>query len=146
MDLWVDVTGDVELDQAIQELVDDGGKKAINQALRRACKEAVVEIVKPEVLARIPFRYGTLESNVTVRAVKRSKFKVGYTIGFKDPLFRGETFYGGFIEFGWDHYKGVTVQADSFLRASLYPNANKIVARVTERMRAWVEAANSSEA
>lgn len=140
--LGLEVYGEVELEQALQEIIEDGGKKAVNQALRKACKEAVTDIVKPEVMARVPVDFGFLESQLKVRAIKRSRNRVGYSIGFPDPLFQGDTFYGGFIEFGWDHYKGVKVEADSYLRSSLYPNAEAIISRVRARMTEWANATN----
>lgn len=141
--LDVDITGDAELDHALEALLAPYGARSIDAAMRKACREAVKEIVKPEVMARVPHRYGTLASKIVVRAVKGARRTIGFYVGFPDGLFRGETFYGGFIEFGWDHYKGVTVQADSFLREALYPNSARIIAHVQQRMREWVAEANS---
>jgi hypothetical protein len=155
VELWVDVTGDVELDKAIQELVDEGAKKELNQALRKACKDAVKEIVLPMVLVLIPHQYGVLESMLAVRAVKRSRYQVGYFVGFIDGSRPGQnkgSHYGWYIEFGTKprHHK-VTgkfvgeMKEDSFLRGAIYRQTDAIVAFVTERMRQWVEEANSNE-
>lgn len=143
--LSCNVSGDAEIDEALGALLDDAGVKGINAAMRKATRAAIKEIVLPEVKSLIPYQYGLLESRLVVRAVTRSRNRLGYFVGFPDPLFKGETFYGGFIEFGWDHYLGVTVEADSYLRRALYPNADKIIAKVHEYLRAWIEAANSKE-
>lgn len=145
IDLEVEVTGDKELDAALAMLIAPYGAKSIDKAMRQACREAVKEIVRPAVLQMVPHRFGTLESKITVRAVKGTKAGTfGFYCGFPDRLFTGETFYGGFIEFGWDHYKGVAVEADSFLRRALYPNAERIIAHVRARLAEWVAAANAT--
>lgn len=139
------MTGVVELDKALQELASETGAKGINQHMRRACRDAVNEIVKPVVLQLIPWDTGYLESQIAVRAIKRSRIKVGYFIGFIDGSRPGQqtgTHYGWYIEFGWKHRLGVKVEADSFLRRALYPNAQRIVDFVRQRMREWIDQAN----
>lgn len=141
--LSCNVSGDAEIDEALGKLLDDTGTKGINAAMRKATRAAVKEIVLPEVKSLIPYRFGTLESKLVVRAITRSRGKIGYFVGFPDPLFKGETFYGGFIEFGWDHWRGVKVEADSYLRRALYPNATRVIAKVHEYLRNWIEEANN---
>lgn len=146
IDIQIQVTGDAQLDAALSQIVAEDGPKSLNKALRSACREAVKTIVRPAVLQLVPHRYGTLESQIVVRAVpgaKRGTF--GFYCGFPDRLFTGDTFYGGFIEFGWDHYKGVTVEADSFLREALYPKEAAIRGFVQDRMRQWLAQANAVE-
>ncbi len=166
--LKIAVTGVADIDGALRELCAEEGPTGINAAMKKACKEAINTIVKPEVLARIPFRYGTLEENIKVRAVKRSRKLVGYRIGFSDPLFKGETFYAGFLEFDTkprfrkpavalfrrsasgglkrdDRRRGGStgrVEGFSFLRAALYPNQKQIVALVHQRMRELIAQRN----
>ncbi|WP_428303906.1 hypothetical protein [Lacipirellula sp.] len=138
------LTGLVELDRQLQELANETNARGINKTMRRLCREAVKQIVKPAVLELMPWDTGFLESQLTVRATRRSRTSVGYRIGFPDDsLFAGDTYYGGFIEFGWDHFGGVHVEADSFLRRALYPNQDRIVAFVREGMRAWLAELNA---
>jgi hypothetical protein len=132
------VTGVAELDPSLQELASEFGPKGINAAMRKACRAAIKEIVLPAVLARMPWDTGYLESQVVVRAIPRSRNRMGYWVGFPDPLFQGDTFYGGFIEFGWDHRLGVTVEADSFLRKALYENADAVMTKVRHYLEDWV--------
>jgi hypothetical protein len=141
--LSCNVSGDAEIDEALGKLLEDSGTKGINAAMRKATRAAVKEIVLPEVKSLIPYQFGLLESRLVVRAVTRSRSKVGYFVGFPDPLFKGETFYGGFIEFGWNHRLGVKVEADSYLRRALYPNADKVIAKVHTYLRDWIEEANN---
>lgn len=137
------VLGIPELDRELQAIAAEDGPKSINGSMRKATREAVKDIVRPEVLARVPSDSGFLESQIVVRAIKRSRGKIGYFVGFPDPLFEGDTFYGGFIEFGFTHDKsGVFVEADSFLRAALYPNASRVIAQVRDRLRSFIAARN----
>lgn len=145
-DYSVIVTGVEELDRALTEMVAGEGKesaKAINAVMKKAIRDAVNTIVKPAVMALIPWETGFLESQIKVRATTRSRNRMGFWVGFPDPLFQGDTFYGGFIEFGWDHRLGVTVEADSFLRRALYPNVNQIIEFVRNRVKEWVDLNNS---
>lgn len=136
------VTGLEELDRELAAIAAEDGAKSINATMRKACREAVKDIVRPEVLSRIPVDTGLLESQVVVRAVKRSRGKIGFYVGFPDPLFQGDTFYGGFIEFGFTTKQGVVVEADSYLRSSLYPNSSRIISQVRDRLRSYIAERN----
>lgn len=144
MEVTFSVSGDVELDRAIKMLIDTGetSPKSINTELRKACREAVKQFVLPGVIARVSHDTGFLESQITIRAIKRSRGRVGYWCGFPDKLYSGPTYYAGYLEFGWDHRGGVHVQGDGFLRVPLYENESKIRAYVASRLAAWVAQAN----
>lgn len=131
-------TGVEALDKKLRTLAAEEGAKGINAAMRTALREAVKTIVLPVVLELIPYDTGNLEENIKVRAIKRARGKIGYTVGFEDPLFVGDTFYGGFIEFGFDGRGGVYVEADSFLRRALYPNADIVIDYVRARLQTYI--------
>lgn len=132
------VTGVAELDRALLELASEFGAKGINAAMRKATRAAIKEIVLPAVMAKMPWDTGFLESQVVVRAIPRSRTRMGYWVGFPDPLFQGDTHYGGYIEFGWDHRLGVSVEADSFVRKSLYENAEAVITKVRHYLEDWI--------
>lgn len=46
---------------------------------------------------------GTLKRSLKIRSIRRSRTKMGVVVGTNanDNLFQGESFYGGFIEFGF---------------------------------------------
>lgn len=136
------MTGVEALDQKLKEIATKDGAKGINGAMRKALKEAVTDIVLPQVLDLIPVDTGELEEQVKVRAIDRSRGKIGFAVGFKDPLFQGDTFYGGFIEFGFTAPGGVHVEADSYLRRALYPNADIVIARVRDRITQYIDSKN----
>lgn len=85
----------------------------------------VARVVTKEVLAeskrRVPVEFGTLEDSLTVRAAKlaRRSGDVGSQVTTREGMFTGETFYGGFQEFGW-FSGGKFHQGDSFLRSAIY--------------------------
>lgn len=134
----VAITGDVELDAVLREIASEHGAKSINRVARAAIKAVVKEIVLPKAKELVPVDSGFLEDELKITAMRRKKNRIGFSVGFRDPLFRGDTFYAGFIEFGWEHRLGFTVKADSFLRRALYGEADRIFAEVRRRMRDWV--------
>jgi hypothetical protein len=140
--LNIATTGLEALDRELLAIAAEDGAKSINGTMRKACREAVKQIVLPEVLAWIPSDSGFLESQIVVRAIKRSRGKIGFFVGFTEPLFQGDTFYGGFIEFGFTGRGGVQVEADSFLRRALYGNAERVIDHVRQRMKAYIAERN----
>jgi HK97 gp10 family phage protein len=136
------IDGADELMAAIDAIVSEDGPKGINAALRKATRKAVKEIVLPAVKDAIPVDSGFLEDNLQVRAIKRARGRVGHSVGFPDPLFQGDTFYAGFLEFGFKHRHGFGVPADSFLRRSLYENEQAVVNQVAAEVRQWVNDRN----
>lgn len=127
------------LDQIVDEA---GGAKSINAALRKATRKAAKNIILTAVQGAIPVDTGELEDALQVRAIKGKKGRIGHTVGFPDPLFTGDTFYGGFLEFGFKHHKGVGVPADKFLRRSLYENESAVEASVRADLAAWIAERN----
>lgn len=94
----VSFTGIEEIDKKIRELNTSLQKKALRKATRRVAK-FTLQLMKKE----IPHNSGFLESQLKVKAKKRSRKypqTVGVTVGFPDDLFKGDTFYAGFLEFG----------------------------------------------
>lgn len=146
------LTGLDELLKALDEITAEDGPKGINSELRKLCKAACKEILLPAVLNRLSIgpgrmdkgRGGHLADQIKIRAVKRRKGRVGYWIGFPDDLFKGPTYYAGFIEFGWDHVNGTHIEADSFLRDPLYQHKEEIIAVVNAGMTAYVTALNNA--
>lgn len=139
----VTLTGFDALDRELRKLAAEAGPKSINDELRKAIRDALKEIVLPQVKDLIPVDSGELEDAIRVRAVKRSRSALGYWVGFPEPLFQGDTFYGGFIEFGFTGRGGVKVEADSYLRAALYPNTDVVIDFVAARARRLIQRANS---
>lgn len=174
----ITITGVKELDQKLAMIAADNGTKSVNDRMRKTLRAAVKTIVEPEVRAATPVAKaaysrpastrvegrdegtivgtkgsvqaepGFLLSKITVRATPRSKFYVGYWVGFPDPLYQGDTYYGGFPEFGTkqrQNKKGANrgaVKADSYLRVPLYSNAARVVEFCRQAMTQYVSEMN----
>ncbi|MEM8668728.1 MAG: hypothetical protein AAGG48_14505 [Planctomycetota bacterium] len=133
------MTGDKALDAALRDIASENGAGSVNKEMRSTTRQAIREIVLPEVRSEVPAESGLLESELTVKAIARSRQKMGTAVGFRDDLFQGDTFYGGFLEFGFVHRAGTLVFGESFLRGPLYRNESKIRSFVMRRLRAWVK-------
>jgi hypothetical protein len=132
-----------DLLELLDQIVDEqGGAKSINAALRKATRKAVKEIVLPVVKSRIPKDTRFLEKSLKVRALTRKKGKVGATVGFPDPLFQGDTYYGGFQEFPHKRRDGILTEPDGYLRKSLYENERPVEELVKRELAQWVQDRN----
>ena len=88
-------------------------KKVANKMAGQAGR-AAAKIVAEKARQLVPVQYGTLQNSIKVRAVartKRYKGMVGAAGRTGGGDFRGETYYGGMIEFGTKH-----MPHQSFLR------------------------------
>lgn len=92
------VTGCQELNRKLQELKGPKQKAAVRKASREALRP-----VAEQVKSTAPRRTGKLARQTKVRALTRSRSRVGsrVTVSGTGNSFKGKTFYGGFIEYGW---------------------------------------------
>lgn len=92
------VTGDKELDRRLRSLPPKVLKKLARRAVRPAAKEVLARAID-----EVPVDTGDLEDSLKVRALKRSrknKDKVGSRVVTGEGFFKGDQYYGGFVEFG----------------------------------------------
>jgi HK97 gp10 family phage protein len=142
-----DVTGIDSLDRNIQKLVAEHGNKGINKAMREASKKIAKHMVLPRVKIDVAVKSGFIKRQFKARALKRSKSRVGYTVGFKDDLFTGDTYYYGFLEFGtksrWSgkRYTG-QIKGDAVLRTALYDSKGAARQRFLDDIAGWIKDAN----
>jgi hypothetical protein len=132
------ITGSKELDRQLQAIAAVDGPNSVNAAMRKSTREAVKEIVLPEVRSQVPVETGFLESELKVKAIKRSRSKMGTAIGFTDDLFQGETFYAGFHEYGFHAPGGTMVYGDSFLRRPLYKNKSRVFQKTRDDLKRFI--------
>ena len=125
------ITGDKHLDKLLAGMPLKMQKKLSRKATRKAAKE----IVLPDAQARAPFDTGDLEESLTVKAVTRKKNRVGHMVTTKEGFYRGDQFYGAFMEFGTkerQHKSGRPVGRidpsihQAFMRPAVYDNEGKI--------------------
>ncbi|QDV26746.1 HK97 gp10 family phage protein [Aureliella helgolandensis] len=92
------VTGSKTLNAKLASLKTTEAKKLIRKASRTALKP-----VQEEAKRLAPVKSGRLRRSIKVRALKRSRSRVGsrVTTNGNDNLFKGRIYYGGFAEYGW---------------------------------------------
>lgn len=144
------VTGDKEIDAALLKIAGrHETAKHINKFMRKATREAVKEIVLPKVKAATPVDTGALEDSLTVRALKRSRTRLGSGImprnsgpsEFKNPLFAGDQFYLGFLEFGFKTKGGGFYPPDMILRLPLYSSEKQVKHKIISGLKEWIRKA-----
>ena len=109
-------------------------KEVVGKVARKIAKEDIL----PAARTRVPFDIGALHDSLTVRAAKtkRGSGEIGASVTTREGLFAGETFYGGFQEYGWIHYKdGSFVEGQPFLRPSLYENPQAKARKFSELVK-----------
>jgi len=107
------VTGDKRLNRKLAKLKGPEGKKVIRKASRAAMK-----VYQFAAKQNAPSRTGTLKKQIKVRAMKRSRVKVGTMVRAT-----GDGFYGNFLELGTRH-----IDAMNFMRMAAKDNQSRILA------------------
>ncbi|XZE36547.1 HK97-gp10 family putative phage morphogenesis protein [Pirellulaceae bacterium SH501] len=92
------LTGSEELNRKLEELTSKQAKEAIRKAARPALQPTLAA-----ARANAPKRSGRLQRSIKIRAIKRSRSRVGarVTTAKSDNQFSGRTFYAAFQEWGW---------------------------------------------
>jgi len=122
------LTGDKALDKKLSTLEGKVRNKIARKAIRKAAKP-VLDAAK----ANVPVESGKLRKSLTIRALRKSsknKFRVGARVTTRDGLFSGETFYGGFVEFGT-----ATQAPRPFLIPALASNSGRVDSILREEIR-----------
>jgi HK97 gp10 family phage protein len=133
------VTGDKELDALLKGLPLKAQKKLSRKATRKAAKD----IVLPEARNRVGVDSGELEDSLKVKAIKRSRSRFGHEVTTGDGFWKGDQFYGAFLEFGTkerQHKSGKQVGqiqpgAHAFLRPAVYDNEGRITQLYVDAMK-----------
>lgn len=92
------LTGNEALNRKLAALKSSKAKAIIRKAARESLRPVLAD-----VKATAPTRSGRLKRSIRLRAITRSRSRVGarVTTSATDNLFAGKTYYGGFIEYGW---------------------------------------------
>ena len=111
------ITGFAEVNKALEEFGKNESKKLFRKVARAVAKEVLVKAKEGA-----PHETGLLERSLTVRAAKlrRRSGDVGASVTTREGLFSGDTFYGGFQEFGWIMRNGQYNPGRPFLRPAIY--------------------------
>ena len=92
----VSLRGFAEFEKKLRALPGKVARKVVRQALREGAK-----IIQAEAKARVPVDSGKLKKSIKVRAAKsRKKGTAAVVVQTGQGDFKGETFYGAFLEYG----------------------------------------------
>ena len=130
------LTGDKELDKALALLPAAAEKKVVRPALRDGAKVALVWVKN-----YTPRESGALEQSLKVKAVPRSRTKIGSRIMIGDGFFKGDQFYGPMQELGWrpgkrpSNRSNKKVPGKAFMRRGLYYSEDIVLQKVSQTSR-----------
>jgi len=117
----IQVVGDKELIAKLDRLEKRDARRVLRRAHRAAAKQIlpkarglapVLRRQKGRVQRHAP---GLLRRAIRVRAAKRSRKFIGAVVTIGKGFFKGETFYGGFQEWGWRTRRGRTIAGKLFM-------------------------------
>lgn len=104
------LTGDAQLDRNLKEFATNAQRRIVKKATRESLRPVLAD-----AKANAPKASGLLRKNIKLRAIKRSRVRIGnqVTVGFQF-----HEFYGGFQEWGWRVGKRTAeqVRAQQFLK------------------------------
>ena len=141
----VRIEGAKEIEKALKQLTKAQGRAAIRKGCRAGAK-----ITQRAAKQIAPRKTGLLAKSIKVRAIKRSRTKVGVmvTTGSSSNLFTGKTFYGAFQEWGWKVGKRPgkgspdarrKVQGKFFLKKAANSTSGEVGRVASETMRTEIE-------
>lgn len=128
-----------DLDEALSQFSDAFGDKLMREGLK-----AGGEVIAEEARKTCPAQTGTLRDSIQVRA-GRSRGVVNAQVVCGRGWYKGQTFYGAFVEFG--HLAGsrklgnarAHVPAHPFLRPAAMRSKDAAAGRVTAVLRAAID-------
>lgn len=92
----ITVRGDKQVIRRLKQFTPNLQRKILRTASRAAAKP-----VLSAARANAPLRTGRLKSSLKVRAIPKSRVRVGIRVATGAGWFKGKEFYGAFQEFGW---------------------------------------------
>lgn len=112
----ITATFDVKQSQELLRQLNNLKGRIRNKILREESERAANRHLILQAANATPFKTGELLKSLKVRKMKRSRRGIGVRIGYGDEDFKGDTFYGAFLEYGWRSGKRTAEQ----LRAQNY--------------------------
>lgn len=148
--------GSRELYQTFRDLPKDMQKKALRKATRDSAK-----IVLDEARKLVPEDEGHLKASLRVRVTRftdktgktrRVKNVISHGVYTGEGFFKGDQYYGGFLEFGtkerFHKTTGKSVgkidgTAHSYLRPALYSQPDRVLRKVRVSLARWTREAGN---
>lgn len=110
--------------------------KVFNKGLKKAFRDGS-KIIQKAVKDETPKgSSGLLKKAIKVRASKRKKNRIGVNVQIGQGSFKGESFYGGFIEFGTKNSEGkAKIKARRFMKKGFDKAKDSAGKRMIESLR-----------
>lgn len=105
----LELDGAAGLMKALSELDKKASKKVIRSAMRSAAKPILAQ-----AKANAPVKTGLAKKSLKIRALPRSRNRIGVAVQTKDGDFKGEAFYVSFYEYGSKHQPAQPFMRNSF--------------------------------
>ena len=126
----VRIDGGKELQRKLDKLAPVAARKVMRKGLREAGRPVLAA-----AKAKVPVLSGALRDSLVLRAVKSKKRdRLGVQVMTKEGMFRGETFYGAFVELGTSK-----APPHPYLRPALNENKDLCVAIVKNEVGKGIE-------
>ena len=130
-DIGMEIVGLEELERAFLMLPAAVAKKAIRQNLRAGAK-----IVLAQAKENAPVDSGDLKRSLKVRAGKRSRNTISIRVATGKDWFKGDTFYGAFVEFGTKR-----MEAQHYVQRAYETTKDKVIAMLKIGITTAIDAA-----
>lgn len=131
------ITGIKEIDDKLRDLPAKVIKKLAKSGLREAMRPLLATAKR-----NAPRRTGALRKNIKLRVMTRLRNKksaVGMRVSGGED-FKGETYYGGFQEFGWQPKgEGPKVPPKHYMTNAYNHHKGEVVAKFREVMKDAIE-------
>lgn len=136
MQVVLNIEGAKELEKKLLSFEPKLGKKIIRQALRSGAK-----LILAEAKANVPVDTGALRDSLKVRAMRKRKHRYGVMVQTSEGWFKGEQFYGAFVEFGTDK-----MAAQPFVRPAFDSEKEAAEKTIVDGIRQGIEQVGASNA
>jgi HK97 gp10 family phage protein len=129
------LTGDKTINRRLAKLTGPEAKNIIRKSARPALKPILAA-----ARANAPTDKGLLRKSVKIRAMKRSRSRVGATVssGSKTSAYAGKAWYGGPIEYGYTRRDGREMPAVRFMKRAVDAKREQSIRIYRESIRKMI--------
>lgn len=111
-------------------------KKVMNKGLKKCFRDGSKVIAKAVKDETPKGQSGFLRKAIKVRAAKRKKNRIGVNVQIGEGNFKGDSFYGGFVEFGTKTADGkVKIKGRRFMKKGFDKSKDAAAAAMVESLR-----------
>jgi HK97 gp10 family phage protein len=144
-----------ELQQTLKNMEPHLRKRALRPSLKKSAQTIVLPAARSNLQDQQEGGTGALAKELKVRAVPRSRVKLGSAVRLRNEKGSTDQFYGLFLEFGLTktspprrHKSGKStgdLPAQPFIRPALFDNAVRIQKQTIRSVRVWISSLASTK-